>query len=202
MLRCIASFTINDFTKWTGLILNIILFSFSNIFIYKISKKIFKNPIYGILACFINGFSLISINTSNYIRMYELANLATLSLTWFHLKIYEEEKYCKLENKIEKDSLKIDGLEINDRTKEVFVDGENVKLTPIEYKLLYFLAINKGQVFSIKQIYENVWKEPFDGYEKKVVVHISHIREKIEINPREPRYLKAVWGLDYKIENF
>lgn len=111
-------------------------------------------------------------------------------------------RYCKLENKIEKDSLKIDGLEINDRTKEVFVDGENVKLTPIEYKLLYFLAINKGQVFSIKQIYENVWKEPFDGYEKKVVVHISHIREKIEINPREPRYLKAVWGLGYKIENF
>ena len=111
-------------------------------------------------------------------------------------------RYCKLENKIEKDIVKIDGLEINDKTKEVFIDGENVKLTPIEYKLLYFLAINKGQVFSIKQIYENVWKEPFDGYEKKVVVHISHIREKIEINPREPRYLKAVWGLGYKIENY
>ena len=111
-------------------------------------------------------------------------------------------RYCKLENKIEKDTVKIDGLEINDKTKEVFIDGENIKLTPIEYKLLYFLATNKGQVFSIKQIYENVWKEPFDGYEKKVVVHISHIREKIEINPREPRYLKAVWGLGYKIENY
>lgn len=92
LLRCMASFTIKDFTKWTGLILNIILFCISNVFIYKISKKIFKNPIYGILACFINGFSIISINTSNYIRMYELANLATLSLTWFHLKIYEKEK--------------------------------------------------------------------------------------------------------------
>ena len=111
-------------------------------------------------------------------------------------------RYCKLENKIEKDTVKIDGLEINDKTKEVFIDGENIKLTPIEYKLLYFLATNKGQVFSIKQIYENVWKEPFDGYEKKVVVHISHIREKIEINPREPRYLKAVWGLGYKIEDY
>ena len=71
----------------------------------------------------------------------------------------------------------------------------------IENKLLLFLASNKGQVFSIKQIYENVWKEPFDGYEKKVVVHISHIRDKIEINPKEPKYLKAVWGLGYKIEN-
>ena len=60
------------------------------------------------------------------------------------------------------------------------------------------MASNKGQVFSIKQIYENVWKEPFDGYEKKVVVHI---RDKIEINPKEPKYLKAVWGLGYKIEN-
>ena len=70
----------------------------------------------------------------------------------------------------------------------------------MEYKVLYFLASNKGQVFSIKQIYENVWEEPFDGYEKKVVVHICHIRDKIEINPKEPKYLKAVWGLGYKIE--
>lgn len=110
-------------------------------------------------------------------------------------------RYCKLGSNVENDNLKIDGLEINNKTKEVFIDGELIKLTPIEYKLLYFLATNKGQVFSIKQIYENVWKEPFDGYEKKVVVHISHIRDKIEINPKEPKYIKAVWGLGYKIEN-
>ena len=110
-------------------------------------------------------------------------------------------RYCKLGSNVSEDNLKIDGLEINNKTKEVFVDGEPIKLTPIEYKLLFFLATNKGQVFSIKQIYENVWKEPFDGYEKKVVVHISHIRDKIEINPKEPKYIKAVWGLGYKIEN-
>ena len=110
-------------------------------------------------------------------------------------------RYCKLGSNVENDNLRIDGLEINKKTKEVFIDGELIKLTPIEYKLLYFLATNKGQVFSIKQIYENVWKEPFDGYEKKVVVHISHIRDKIEINPKEPKYIKAVWGLGYKIEN-
>lgn len=110
-------------------------------------------------------------------------------------------RYCKLGSNVENDNLRIDGLEINNKTKEVFIDGELIKLTPIEYKLLYFLATNKGQVFSIKQIYENVWKELFDGYEKKVVVHISHIRDKIEINPKEPKYIKAVWGLGYKIEN-
>lgn len=110
-------------------------------------------------------------------------------------------RYCKLGSNVENDNLRIDGLEINNKTKEVFIDGELIKLTPIEYKLLYFLATNKGQVFSIKQIYENVWKEPFDGYEKKVVVYISHIRDKIEINPKEAKYIKAVWGLGYKIEN-
>ena len=76
-------------------------------------------------------------------------------------------RYTKLGNLIENDNIIIDGLEINDKTKEVMVDGEKIKLTSIEYKLLLFLASNKGQVFSIKQIYENVWKEPFDGYEKK-----------------------------------
>ena len=98
-------------------------------------------------------------------------------------------------NKIEENSLSIGGLVINDKCKEVTVDGEIIKLTAIEYNLLYFLAKNKGQVFSIKQIYENVWNEEFDGYDKKVVVHISHIRDKIEINSKEPKYLKAVWGL-------
>lgn len=110
-------------------------------------------------------------------------------------------RYTKLGSIQEPGCLAIGGLSIDDRTKEVSVDGEPVRLTPLEYNLLLFLARNKGQVFSIRQIYEQVWKEPFDGYEKKVVVHISHIREKIEINPKEPRYLKAVWGLGYKIEN-
>ena len=110
-------------------------------------------------------------------------------------------RYTKFANLVEEDSIVIDGLVINDKTKEVSLEGEKVKLTPIEYNLLLFLAKNKGQVFSIRQIYENVWKESFDGYEKKVVVHISHIRDKIEANPKEPRYLKAVWGLGYKIEN-
>lgn len=110
-------------------------------------------------------------------------------------------RYLQLGNLAQSEDLKIEGLTINDKTKEVKVDGELIKLTPIEYNLLYFLAQHKGQVFSIKQIYENVWKEPFDGYEKKVVVHISHIREKIEINPKEPKYLKAIWGLGYKMEN-
>lgn len=110
-------------------------------------------------------------------------------------------RYLQLGNLAQSEDLKIDGLTINDKTKEVKVDGELIKLTPIEYNLLYFLSQHKGQVFSIKQIYENVWKEPFDGYEKKVVVHISHIREKIEINPKEPKYLKAIWGLGYKMEN-
>ena len=110
-------------------------------------------------------------------------------------------RYVKLGNIPEENSIVIDGLEINDNKKEVKVDGENVKLTPIEYNILLFLAENRGQVFSIEQIYENVWKEPFDGYEKKVVVHISHIRDKIEINPKEPKYLKIIWGLGYKVED-
>ena len=110
-------------------------------------------------------------------------------------------RYVKLGNISEGNNIVIDGLEINDSKKEVRVDGESIKLTPIEYNILLFLAENKGRVFSIEQIYENVWKEPFDGYEKKVVVHISHIRDKIEINPKEPKYLKIVWGLGYKVED-
>ena len=110
-------------------------------------------------------------------------------------------RYVKLGSIGVTDIIEIGGLAIDDKAKQVSVDGKSVHLTPLEYNLLLFLAQNKGQVFSIRQIYERVWKEPFDGYEKKVVVHISHIREKIEINPKEPRYLKAVWGLGYKMEN-
>lgn len=94
----------------------------------------------------------------------------------------------------------IGGLTINDETKEVTVDGEFVKLTPIEYNILYFLARNAGKVFSIEQIYENIWNEEAVGADNTVTVHIRHIREKIEINPKEPRYLKVVWGIGYKVE--
>ena len=83
---------------------------------------------------------------------------------------------------------------------QVTVDGEPVKLTPIEYNILVLLIKNQGKVFSIEQIYENIWNEEAIGADNTVAVHIRHIREKIEINPREPRYLKVVWGIGYKIE--
>lgn len=94
----------------------------------------------------------------------------------------------------------VGGLAINDDLKEVTVDGEQVKLTPIEYNILLLLVKHQGKVFSIDQIYENIWNENAVGVDNTVAVHIRHIREKIEINPKEPRYLKAVWGVGYKIE--
>ena len=92
------------------------------------------------------------------------------------------------------------GLVIRDDLKEVTVDGEKVKLTPIEYNILLLLVKNQGKVFSINQIYENIWNEETIGADNTVAVHIRHIREKIEINPKEPRYLKVVWGVGYKVE--
>lgn len=92
------------------------------------------------------------------------------------------------------------GLVIRDDLKEVTVDGEKVKLTPIEYNILLLLVKNQGKVFSINQIYENIWNEDAIGADNTVAVHIRHIREKIEINPKEPRYLKVVWGVGYKVE--
>ncbi len=89
---------------------------------------------------------------------------------------------------------------MNDDLKEVTVDDEVVKLTPIEYNILLFLLKNCGKVFSIEQIYENIWNEEAIGADNTVAVHIRHIREKIEINPKEPRYLKVVWGIGYKVE--
>ena len=94
----------------------------------------------------------------------------------------------------------VGGLEVNDDSKEVTVDGESVKLTPYEYKILLIIVKNQGRVFTIKQIYENVWEEEAIAADNTVAVHIRHIREKIEINPKEPRYLKVVWGVGYKIE--
>lgn len=92
------------------------------------------------------------------------------------------------------------GLVINDSAKQVTVDGEEVKLTPIEYDILLYLTENRGRVFSTSQVYEAVWKEDAIGADNIIAVHIRHIREKIEINPREPRYLKVVWGQGYKVE--
>ena len=92
------------------------------------------------------------------------------------------------------------GLVINDDTKEVSVDGELVTLTPIEYNILLLLVRNAGKVFSIDEIYTSIWNEEAIGADNTVAVHIRHIREKIEINSRKPKYLKVVWGVGYKIE--
>ena len=103
-------------------------------------------------------------------------------------------------NETREDVLRSGGLELNTSTKEVKVDGNQVKVTPIEYRILELLLRNKGRVFSIDEIYEKVWKEESFNVENTVAVHIRIIREKIEINPKEPRYLKVVWGIGYKIE--
>ncbi len=92
------------------------------------------------------------------------------------------------------------GIEMDDNAKTVTVDGEPVALTPIEYSMLRLFLQHPGQVFSIKQIYSQVWNESPIGSENAVAVHIRHLREKIEINPSEPRYIKVVWGLGYKME--
>lgn len=94
----------------------------------------------------------------------------------------------------------IGGLRVDDDRKEVTVDGEVVKLTPMEYRILLLLVQNPGKVFSIGQIYERIWKEEAVSGDNTVAVHIRHIREKIEINPKDPRYLKVVWGVGYKID--
>ena len=94
----------------------------------------------------------------------------------------------------------VGGLVLNDDTKQVTVDDEPVKMTPIEYNILLLLMKNQGKVFSINQIYESIWNEDAIGADNTVAVHIRHIREKIEINPKEPRYLKVVWGVGYKID--
>ena len=105
-------------------------------------------------------------------------------------------------NKNEKTNiLKSGDLSIDDESKKVMVEGKEIKLTATEYNILKFLLKNKGKVFSISQIYENVWNEESYGAENIIAVHIRHIREKIEINPKEPKYLKVIWGIGYKIED-
>ena len=94
----------------------------------------------------------------------------------------------------------IDGLCVNTESRTVKVDGEDVRLTPIEYKILELLVRNRGRVFSADDIYSNVWNEQTVVGDNTIAVHVRHIREKIEINPKEPKYLKVVWGIGYKID--
>ncbi len=110
-------------------------------------------------------------------------------------------RYTQLVNMCESiDSIyRVDGLEINDRNRTVTVDGREVKMTPIEYKILRLLVQERGKVLSISQIYESIWHMQAIGADNTIAVHIRHIREKIESNPKEPRYLKVVWGTGYKV---
>ncbi|MCR5403826.1 MAG: response regulator transcription factor [Butyrivibrio sp.] len=110
-------------------------------------------------------------------------------------------RYTTLGKVIEKENVYISGgLMIDDNAKIVTVYGETIRLTPIEYKILAFLAKNKGKVYSIDQIYTNIWGDYSVRTDNTIAVHIRHIREKIEVDPREPKYLKVVWGVGYKIE--
>ena len=113
-------------------------------------------------------------------------------------------RYTMLGSSVKKESsFKVNGIEIADELKQVFVYGEEVKLTPIEFDILKLLASNPGKVFSSKEIYQNVWNDStynIDGTDKTVAVHIRHIREKIEINPAEPKHVKVIWGQGYKCE--
>uniref|UniRef100_UPI002ED09BCA response regulator transcription factor n=1 Tax=Defluviitalea raffinosedens TaxID=1450156 RepID=UPI002ED09BCA len=95
---------------------------------------------------------------------------------------------------------KTGGLVVDDESKTVTVDGEEIRLTPVQYRILRLLTANAGRVFSIEEIYEKAWNEPAINPENTVAVHIRKIREKIEINPKEPKYLKVVWGIGYKVE--
>lgn len=111
-------------------------------------------------------------------------------------------RYTKLGTMVENQEsvYRTGGLMIDDEKKEVTVEGEVIRLTPMEYNILLFLVKNAGKVYSIEQIYENIWNEEAIGVDNTVAVHIRHIREKIEINPKEPQYLKVVWGIGYKVE--
>lgn len=105
----------------------------------------------------------------------------------------------KLEKRDKENVYSIGGLEINEDTVEVSVDGKPVKLTPIEFKILLLLMKNPGRVFSADEIYERVWNERAINTDT-IMVHVRNIREKIEVNPKDPKYLKVVWGVGYKIE--
>ena len=119
-----------------------------------------------------------------------------------NIRRYVDFNNANVNNKSKEEKiLKTGSLEMNDETKNVMVDGKEIKLTATEYNILKFLLENKGKVYSIEQIYENVWNEESYGAENIIAVHIRHIREKIEINPKEPKYLKVIWGIGYKVED-
>lgn len=101
---------------------------------------------------------------------------------------------------VKPDVVTIGSIELNDNSKEVYIDGDLVSLTPTEYDILKLLMFNPNKVFSPKEIYENIWNDTAIGNENTVAVHIRHLREKVEINPAEPRFLKVVWGKGYKME--
>ena len=103
---------------------------------------------------------------------------------------------------VNKSVVQTGGLMINDEQRQITVDKEEVHLTPVQYKILHLLTANAGRVFTIEEIYEKVWIERAVNPENTVAVHIRKIREKIEINPKEPKYLKVVWGVGYKVEKY
>lgn len=110
-------------------------------------------------------------------------------------------RYTQLGGQVKQENvLTVGPIQLDDDAKRVTVDGEAVSLTPLEYNILRLLMSRPGQVFSTAQIYEQVWNDPFLGSENTVAVHIRHLREKLEIDPAHPRYLKVVWGLGYKME--
>ncbi len=110
-------------------------------------------------------------------------------------------RYTRLGSAVETENkLVIDGLTVDTEAKSVTVDGAEVKLTPMEYKILEFLCKNRGKVFSADAIYRSVWHEDSIVSDNTIAVHIRHIREKIEINPKDPRYIKVVWGIGYKVQ--
>ena len=110
-------------------------------------------------------------------------------------------RYTQLGSAVEAENkIVIDGLTIDTEAKSVSVDGKDVKVTPIEYKILELLSKNRGKVFSADDIYRMVWNEEYAVSDNAIAVHIRHIREKIEINPKDPRYIKVVWGIGYKIQ--
>ncbi len=109
-------------------------------------------------------------------------------------------RYLRLGGKVQEERLRIGGIELDDAAKQVTVDGNPISLTPKEYDILKLLMMNPGKVYSPKVIYEQVWKEPLYGSDNTVAVHIRHLREKIEINPADPRYVKVVFGQGYKME--
>ena len=122
-------------------------------------------------------------------------NLELVARVKSQLRRYE--KPLDIENN---EVIRVRDLELDTVSKKITVRGEEIKVTATEYKILYLLASNLGRIFSIKEIYEKVWEEPFYKSENTVTVHIRRIREKIEINTKEPEYMKVVWGIGYKIE--